>query len=266
MSSLFSPLISPETADSSTVNGNAANPTTLDPIAMDDLSSMLRLEVTKLQDEFTAYRTHNERVRDNMCEVIAWLMQEEVGPKNKVPPEIFETIRSIARTVKSTPSDALKSLVKDLQLANAARAAHQEQLQTLVGKQDFAGPSKVLAPPLKVDLRLRWLRLRTSLKDATNYEEYPKDIGPPSFAGSILLGRLDYLVSANTGRLQEPLSWINSLKSHCKLSNPITAQNLMAIILCQQLFPQSETMCGVENWRAAVGLYKTVDSMRITSR
>ncbi|CAN9216511.1 unnamed protein product [Alternaria alternata] len=96
---------------------------------------------------------------------ITWVFREQVGPKNRIPEEIFSTMQTVERTIKCDPSAALGELIKDLQQANIVRQRYQEIVRDLIGQRNYAKKVAFPPSPLTDDLAEDWRRIRSSLKN-----------------------------------------------------------------------------------------------------
>ncbi|KAB2099539.1 hypothetical protein AG0111_0g12189 [Alternaria gaisen] len=199
---------------------------------------------------------NTERALKMAIQCITWVFREQVGPKNKIPEEIFSTMQSVERTIKQDPSDALDRLIKDLQKANVVRQRYQEIVRDLVGSRDYG--KEVGFPPLPLPSKLAedWRRIRSPLKETMVGTGAHVSRFKLAMTGSFSNKHLFDLANCREGGAYEAQPWISTRQLY--LDNPTTAQHLLAVVLCQLLFCGTETMCEVTSASQAFQIYRTV--------
>ena len=199
---------------------------------------------------------NTERALKMAIQCITWVFREQVGPKNKIPEEIFSTMQSVERTIKQDPSDALDRLIKDLQKANVVRQRYQEIVRDLVGSRDYG--KEVGFPPLPLPSKLAedWRRIRSPLKETMVGTGAHVSRFKLAMTGSFSNKHLFDLANCREGGAYEAQQWISTRQLY--LDNPSTAQHLLAVVLCQLLFCGTETMCEVTSASQAFQIYRTV--------
>ncbi|OAG18880.1 hypothetical protein CC77DRAFT_1051340 [Alternaria alternata] len=203
---------------------------------------------------------NTEQALKMAIQCITWVFREQVGPKNKIPEEIFSTMQLVERTIKRDPSDALDRLIKDLQQANVVRQRYQETVRDLIGSRDYA--KKVGFPPLPLPSELAedWRRIRSPLKETMVGTGAHVSRMKLAMTGSFSNTHLDDLAKCREGGAYEAQPWISTRQLY--LDNPTAAQHLLAVVLCQLLFCGTETMCEVTPASRAFQIYRTVTEDR----
>jgi hypothetical protein len=199
---------------------------------------------------------NTERALKMAIDCITWVFREQVGPKNKIPEEIFSTMQLVERTIKRDPSDALVKLIEDLKQANVTRQRYQDIVRELIGPHEYT--EKIDFPPLPVPCELAegWRRIRSSLKNAMVSNDEPVSRTDLAMTGWFSNKHLSDLANGREGGAYEPQPWIST--RHVYLDNPTVAQHLLAVVLCQLLFCGTETMCEVTSVSWAFQIYRTV--------
>jgi hypothetical protein len=199
---------------------------------------------------------NTERALKMAIQCITWVFREQVGPKNKIPEEIFSTMQLVERTIKKDPSHALDRLIKDLQQANVVRQRYQETVRDLIGSRDYG--KKVGFPPLPLPSELAedWRRIRSPLKETMVGTGAHVSRIRLAMTGSFSNTHLVELAKCREGGAYEAQPWICTRQLY--LDNPTAAQHLLAVVLCQLLFCGTETMCEVTPASRAFQIYRTV--------
>lgn len=187
---------------------------------------------------------------------ITWVFREQVGPKNRIPEEIFSTMQLVEKTIKCDPGDALARLIKDLQQANIIRQRYQDIVRDLIGQRDYAKRVAFPPSPLRDDLAKDWRRIRSPLKN-----NMASNGAPPSEMQLVTTGLFSktHLADMAIGRdsgTDGAESWISTRGLYS--GNSTAAQHLLAVVLCQLLFCGTETMCEVTPASRAFQIYRTL--------
>ena len=228
----------------------------------EDNVSHIHKRLEALEEEvksLSALGQNTERALKMAIHCITWVFREQVGPKNKIPNEIFSTMELVEGTIKDDPSDAFVRLIKDLQQANVIRQKYQEIVSDLIGQRNYGRKVEYPPLPLPSELAEDWRRIRSALKDTMVVNVAPVSRINLAMTGSFSNTHLANLANHLEGGTYEARPWIST--RHVYLDNPAAAQHLLAVALCQLLFCGTETMCEVTPASRAFQIYRTMTGM-----
>ncbi|CAI9629214.1 unnamed protein product [Alternaria burnsii] len=229
----------------------------------EDNVSHIHKRLEALEEEvksLSALGQNTERALKMAIHCITWVFREQVGPKNKIPNEIFSTMELVEGTIKDDPSDAFVRLIKDLQQANVIRQKYQEIVSDLIGQRNYGRKVEYPPLPLPSELAEDWRRIRSPLKDTMVVNVAPISRINLAMTGSFSNTHLANLANHLEGGTYEAQPWIST--RHVYLDNPAAAQHLLAVALCQLLFCGTETMCEVTPASRAFQIYRTMTDDR----
>lgn len=216
-----------------------------------------RLEALEQEVKFSSELGQNtERALKMAMNCITWVFREQVGPKNKIPEEIFSTMQTVERTIKCDPSAALGELIKDLQQANIVRQRYQEIVRDLIGQHNYAKKVAFPPSPLRDDLAEDWRRIRSPLKYNVASNGAPPSAIQLATTGLFSKTHLADLAIGKDSGTDGAESWISTRGFY--QDNSTSAQHLLAVVLCQLLFCGTETMCEVTSASRAFQIYRTL--------